>query len=60
MAKYKILSANPVLDTHEFFIDNLEDLDALPVEPASIAYIVNTGDLYICNNAGTWVNFESE
>ena len=53
MAKYKILSANPVLDTHEFLIDNLEDLDILPIEPASIAYVVNTGDLYICNNAGT-------
>lgn len=52
MAKYKMLSANPVLDTHEFFIDNVADLEILPIEPASSALVANTGDIYICNNAG--------
>lgn len=57
MSKYKILSTNPVTDTHEFFVDTVNDLKILPKETASIAYVVNTGEIYICNNAGEWINF---
>ncbi len=56
---YKTLSADVVLQTHEFFVDTAADLEELPIEPASSALVVNTGDIYICNNAGEWVNFSN-
>lgn len=50
--KYKILKTDPVLDTHDFFIDSVEDLAELPIEPASAALVATTGDIYICTNRG--------
>lgn len=58
MSKYKILNTNPVIDTHEFFIDDLEDLAILPKEPASTALVANENSVYICNNSGEWVIFK--
>ena len=52
MSKYKILNTNPVIDTHEFFVDDLEDLAILPKEPASTALVANKNSIYICNNSG--------
>lgn len=49
---YKILEANPIINTHKFFVDEIKDLKELPIEPASIALVASTGDTYICNNAG--------
>lgn len=47
---YKILEADPIRSTHKFFVDNVNDLEELPKEPASTALVANTGDTYICNN----------
>lgn len=49
---YKILETNPIINTHKFFVDNVEDLSKLPKEAASTALVANTGDTYICNNNG--------
>ena len=49
---YKILTSNPVIDTHDFFIDTVAELVQLPIEPASTALIATTGDIYICTNGG--------
>jgi len=49
---YKTLSANVALNTHEFLVDDIENLQELPQEPASTALVAATGDTYICNNAG--------
>lgn len=54
---YKILTSNPVLDTHDFFVDTAAELAELPIEPASMALVATTGDIYICTNAGTWTLF---
>ena len=54
---YKTLSANVALNTHEFLVDDIENLQELPQEPASTALVAATGDTYICNNAGKWVMY---
>lgn len=54
---YKVLKTNPRRNTHEFFIDTLDDIKNLPKEPASIATIATTGDIYICNNKKEWIKF---
>lgn len=55
---YKILKTNPRRNTHEFFIDEIEDLQILPKEPASTALVAATGDIYICTNDKEWVKFK--
>ena len=57
MAKYKVLYADPILETHDFFIDTPDDLAYLPIEPSSAAVVATTGDIYVCTNAGIWVKF---
>lgn len=57
MAKYKVLYADPILETHDFFIDTPDDLAYLPIEPSSAAVVATTGDIYVCTNAGNWVKF---
>lgn len=54
---YKILEADPVINIHKFFVDNVADLETLPKEPASTALVAATGDTYICNNVGKWVMY---
>lgn len=54
MGKYKILSADVQLGTHQFLVDEVSDLDNLPKEPGSAALVANTGEVYICNNAKEW------
>lgn len=55
---YKILKTNPRRNTHEFFIDEIEDLQILPKEPASTALVAATGDIYICTNDKEWVKLK--
>lgn len=57
MAKYKILQADARLNTHQFLVDNVADLEQLPKETGSVALVANTGDVYVCNNAKEWVKF---
>lgn len=54
---YKILESDPVRNTHKFFVDDIEDLETLPKEPASTALVANTGDTYICNNNKQWIMY---
>lgn len=55
MAKYKILQTDVRLNTHQFLVDTVIDLNELPKETGSVALVANTGDVYICNNAKEWV-----
>ena len=57
--KYKILKTDPVLDTHDFFIDSVEDLAELPIEPASAALVATTGDIYVCTNEKKWTQLNT-
>jgi len=52
------LKTNPRRNTHEFFIDEIEDLQILPKEPASTALVAATGDIYICTNDKEWVKLK--
>lgn len=54
---YKILETDPIHNTHKFFVDDIEDLETLPIESASSALVANTGDTYICNNNSQWVMY---
>lgn len=54
--KYKILETNPKTNTHEFLVDDVADLVKLPKETGSLAFMANTGDLYVCNNLKEWKN----
>ena len=47
---YKILTSNPRRNTYHFFIDEAQDTQQLPKEPASTAFVAATGDTYICTN----------
>jgi len=49
---YKTLRSNARNNTHEFLCDEEADLKKLPKEPGSMVLVANTGDVYICNNAG--------
>lgn len=54
---YKILTSNPRRNTHHFFIDEAQDTQQLPKEPASTAFVAATGDTYICTNDKQWIKF---
>ena len=52
MANYKILGEESQFDTHQYMVDTASDISALPLnEPGSVALVVETGEVYILNNA---------
>ena len=54
---HRVLWSNRRRNTHEFFVDTVDDLQKLAKEPASTALIATTGDKYIYTNGGEWVKF---
>ena len=55
MADFKVLDDNYRYGTHQFLVDEVEDLSVLPAEEiGSTALVAATSDVYILNNKKEW------
>ena len=50
MTKYKVLKADTNHGIYEFLIDKASDLKVLPKKTGSTAFVIDTGEKYICSN----------
>ena len=55
MADFKILDENRHYRTHDYLVDEVEDLQSLPAEEiGSFALVAATSDVYVLNNKKEW------